>query len=106
MPRKGHIAKRQVLPDPIYNSVLVTRLVNSVMLDGKKGVAQQIIYGAQNALLAVLNRAHHSCFLCVCNCTSRSWRPTGVFLCHFLRESSALYPCRSPPLFDLLAKRL
>ena len=46
MPRKGHIAKRKVLPDPIYNSVLVTRLVNSVMLDGKKGAAQDIIYGA------------------------------------------------------------
>ena len=46
MPRKGHVAKRNVLPDPIYNSVLVTRLINSVMLDGKKGVAQQIIYGA------------------------------------------------------------
>ena len=46
MPRKGHVAKRQVLPDPIYNSVLVTRLINSVMLDGKKSVAQKIIYGA------------------------------------------------------------
>ena len=46
MPRKGHVAQRKVLPDPLYNSVLVTRLINSVMLDGKKGVAQQIIYGA------------------------------------------------------------
>ncbi|MGM9899135.1 MAG: 30S ribosomal protein S7 [Bacilli bacterium] len=46
MPRKGQVPKRKVLPDPIYNSVLVTRLVNSVMLDGKKGVAQEIIYGA------------------------------------------------------------
>jgi small subunit ribosomal protein S7 len=46
MPRKGHVATRKVLPDPIYNSVLVTRLINSVMLAGKKGVAQQIIYGA------------------------------------------------------------
>ena len=46
MPRKGQVPKRKVLPDPIYNSVLVTRLVNSIMLDGKKGVAQQIIYGA------------------------------------------------------------
>ena len=42
MPRKGHVAKRNVLPDPIYNSVLVTRLINSVMLDGKKGVAQNL----------------------------------------------------------------
>src|SRR5574344_2038948 len=46
MPRKGHVAKRNVLPDPIYNSILVTRLINSVMLEGKKGVAQSIIYGA------------------------------------------------------------
>lgn len=46
MPRKGHVAKRKVLPDPIYNSKLVTRLINSIMLDGKKGVAQQILYGA------------------------------------------------------------
>lgn len=46
MPRKGHVTKRKVLPDPIYNSVLVTRLINSIMLDGKKGVAQHILYGA------------------------------------------------------------
>ena len=42
MPRRGNIAKRDVLADPIYNSKMVTRLVNSVMLDGKKGVAQKI----------------------------------------------------------------
>ena len=46
MPRKGHIPKRKVLPDPIYNSPIVTRLINSIMLDGKKGVAQDILYGA------------------------------------------------------------
>jgi len=46
MPRKGHIPKRKVLPDPIYNSQVVTRLINNIMLDGKKGVAQQILYGA------------------------------------------------------------
>ena len=46
MPRKGHIAKRDVLADPIYNSKLVTRLINKIMLDGKKGVAQNILYGA------------------------------------------------------------
>ena len=46
MPRRGNIAKRDVLADPIYNSKMVTRLVNSVMLDGKKGVAQKIVYGA------------------------------------------------------------
>ncbi len=46
MPRKGYIAKREVLPDPVYNSVVVTKLINSIMLDGKKGVAQKIVYGA------------------------------------------------------------
>ena len=46
VPRRGSIAKRDVLPDPMYNSKLVTRLINNVMLDGKKGVAQKIVYGA------------------------------------------------------------
>lgn len=46
MPRRGNVAKRDVLPDPLYNSELVTRLVNNIMLDGKKGVAQKIVYGA------------------------------------------------------------
>ncbi len=46
MPRRGSIAKRDVLPDPIYRSKLVTRLINNIMLDGKKGVAQKIVYGA------------------------------------------------------------
>ena len=46
MPRRGQIAKRDVLPDPIYNSKLVTRLINNIMYDGKKGVAQKIVYGA------------------------------------------------------------
>lgn len=46
MPRRGNIAKRDVLPDPLYNSKLVTRLINSVMYDGKKGVAQRIVYDA------------------------------------------------------------
>ena len=46
MPRRGNVPKREVLPDPVYNSVLVTRLVNSIMLDGKKGVAQKVVYGA------------------------------------------------------------
>lgn len=46
MPRKGYIAKRDVLPDPIYNSTVVTKLINDVMLDGKKTVAQTIVYDA------------------------------------------------------------
>ena len=46
MPRKGYVAKRDVLPDPIYNSKLVTRLINKLMLDGKKGTAQTILYEA------------------------------------------------------------
>ena len=46
VPRKGFIAKREILPDPMYNNVVVTKLINNIMLDGKKGVAQSIVYGA------------------------------------------------------------
>ena len=46
MPRKGHTPKRDVLADPLYGSVVVTKLINNIMLDGKKGVAQKIVYGA------------------------------------------------------------
>ena len=46
VPRRGNVPKREVLPDPLYNSVLVTKLINSIMLDGKKGVAQKVVYGA------------------------------------------------------------
>lgn len=50
MPRKGYIAKRDVLPDPIYNSKLVTKLINKIMLDGKRGTAQTILYDAFNII--------------------------------------------------------
>lgn len=46
MPRKGHVAKRDVLPDPVYGSKLVTKLINHIMVDGKRGISQKIIYGA------------------------------------------------------------
>ncbi|RKD24849.1 small subunit ribosomal protein S7 [Caminicella sporogenes DSM 14501] len=46
MPRKGNVPKREVLPDPIYGSKVVTKLINNIMLDGKKGTAQRIVYGA------------------------------------------------------------
>ncbi|QXM07307.1 30S ribosomal protein S7 [Crassaminicella indica] len=46
MPRKGHVPKREVLPDPIYGSKIVTKLINNIMLDGKKGTAQKIVYNA------------------------------------------------------------
>ncbi len=46
MPRRGNVPKREILPDPVYHSVLVTKLVNSIMLDGKKGVAQKVVYSA------------------------------------------------------------
>ena len=46
MPRKGHVPKREILPDPVYNDVKVAKLINVVMLDGKKGLAQRIVYGA------------------------------------------------------------
>ena len=46
MPRKGNVPVREVLPDPLYNDVKVSKLINNIMLDGKKGVAQKIVYGA------------------------------------------------------------
>ena len=54
MPRKGHIQKRDVLADPLYNNKVVTKLVNNIMLDGKKGVAQKIVYEAMNNIMPVL----------------------------------------------------
>ncbi len=56
MPRKGHIVKRDVLPDPIYHSKLVTRVVNTIMEEGKKGTAQSILYGAFNRVKEVTGR--------------------------------------------------
>ena len=50
MPRRGNVPKREILPDPMYNSVLVTRLINTVMLDGKKGVSQKVVYDAFNII--------------------------------------------------------
>ena len=52
MPRKGHTQKRDVLADPIYNNKVVTKLINNIMLDGKKGVAQKIVYGAFDRMKA------------------------------------------------------
>ena len=52
MPRKGNVPKRDVLPDPVYGSVTVAKLINSIMLDGKKGTAQSIVYGAFDMIAA------------------------------------------------------
>ena len=52
MPRKGHTQKRDVLADPIYNNKVVTKLINNIMLDGKKGIAQKIVYGAFDRVAA------------------------------------------------------
>jgi len=57
MPRKGHIAKRDVLPDPIYNSKVVAKLINSIMLDGKRGTAEKILYGAFEQVEAKTGRS-------------------------------------------------
>lgn len=56
MPRKGNIVKRDLLPDPIYNSKLVTKLINSIMLDGKKAVAQNILYDAFTRIQAITGK--------------------------------------------------
>ena len=56
MPRRGNVPKREVLPDPMYNYVLVTKLINSIMLDGKKGVAQKVVYEAFDIIKAKTDR--------------------------------------------------
>ncbi len=56
MPRKGHVVKRDVLVDPLYNSKLITRLINKIMVDGKKGVAQGILYDAFDLIEAKTNK--------------------------------------------------
>ena len=56
MPRKGHTQKRDVLADPLYNSKVVTKLINNIMLDGKKGIAQKIVYGAFDRVTAKTDR--------------------------------------------------
>ena len=62
MPRKGNVIKREVLPDPIYNSKLVTRLINRIMLDGKKGTAQSILYSAFDRIQQVTGREPNEVF--------------------------------------------
>ena len=62
MPRRGNTAKRDVLPDPIYNSKLVTRLINNIMLDGKKGVAQKIVYEAFDIVAEKTGKDALECF--------------------------------------------
>ncbi len=57
MPRRGNVPKREILPDPVYNSVLVTKLINSIMLDGKKGVAQKVVYEAFDIVKAKTDRS-------------------------------------------------
>lgn len=62
MPRRGNTAKRDVLPDPMYNSKLVTRLINNIMLDGKKGVAQKIVYEAFDIVAEKTGKDALECF--------------------------------------------
>lgn len=62
MPRRGNVPKREILPDPVYNSVLVTKLINSIMLDGKKGVAQKVVYDAFDIIKAKTDRNPQEAF--------------------------------------------
>ena len=63
MPRKGHTQKRDVLADPIYNNKVVTKLINNIMLDGKRGVAQKIVYARNLAACIVeIGGSGRACF--------------------------------------------
>ena len=68
MPRRGNVARIEVLPDPVYNSKILTKFINQVMLDGKKGTAESIVYGAfdiikektgQDPMEVFMGRCHH-----------------------------------------------
>ncbi len=62
MPRRGGVPKRDVLPDPIYNSKVITKLINQIMLDGKRGIAQSIVYDAFNIIEKKMNLNPHEVF--------------------------------------------
>ena len=62
MPRKGNVPKREVLPDPVYGSIVVAKLINSIMLDGKKGTAQAIVYGAFDKIKEQTGEEHLEVF--------------------------------------------
>ena len=70
MPRRGNVAKRDVLPDPMYNSKLVTRLINNIMYDGKKGVAQKIVYEAAPAFGLLAPYLERACIRFATPCAS------------------------------------
>ncbi len=63
MPRRSGVPKRDVLPDPIYNDKVITKLINQIMYDGKKGTAQQIVYGAFNIIEKKMGISPHEVFL-------------------------------------------
>jgi small subunit ribosomal protein S7 len=56
MPRRGNVAKIEILPDPVYNSIILTKFINQIMLDGKKGVAESIVYGAFDIIREKINK--------------------------------------------------
>jgi small subunit ribosomal protein S7 len=62
VPRKGHVPRREILPDPLYKNKTVTKLINIIMLDGKRGVAQKIVYGAFNKINEKNRKRSCRCF--------------------------------------------
>ena len=74
MPRRGNVPKRDVLPDPLYNSKLVTKLVNSIMLDGKKGVSQKVVYGAFDIVREKTGREPLEVFTRLWKTSCRPWK--------------------------------
>ena len=102
MPRRGSIAKRDVLPDPLYNSKLVTRLINNVMVDGKRGVAQKIVYGAFDIIrektgkdpLEVFEQAHGEHHACCWRSRPAVWAaPPTRFRLRFVPSAARPWVC-------------
>lgn len=97
MPRRGNVPKREILPDPMYNSVLVTKLVNSIMLDGKKGVAQKVVYGAFDIIKEKTEKEPLEVFTQAMETLCPAWKSRPAV--------SAAPPIRSPWRFVLPAVR-
>ena len=74
MPRKGPVTKRDVLPDPVYGSKLLTRFINKIMLDGKKGVAERIVYDAFDLVRAKTGKYEKRYAAARSTCPPRRWR--------------------------------
>ena len=86
VPRRGNVPKREILPDPMYNSVLVTKLINAIMLDGKKGVAQKVVYDAFDIIKEKTGKEPLDAFTEACPASKLRLAVSAVQLTRFLSK--------------------